>query len=448
MKKDVIVVGGGPAGIVASLTAKKYYPEKEILLIRKVKNSVIPCGIPYMVASLKNPEDNKLGYVPLEKNGIETMVDEVIEIDRKNKKIKTKNEGEIEYEKLILATGAIPILPPIEGIEKKGIFPIIKDLDYLKLMIEEIKKSKNILVVGGGFIGVEFADEISNLENKNVFLIEILPELISNSFDHEFSQMAKEKLENKGVNVLTGVKVEKFIGDEKIEKVKLSNGEEIAVDIVILGIGAKPNTEIAEKCGIEINSGKGIVVDEYMRTNDPDIFAVGDCAEKKDFYTRRTIPVMLASTATAEARVAGANLFSLKVVRENKGTIAIYSTYVSGFVLGSAGLTEKVAKKEGFEIVVGQTDGFDKHPSTMPGTNKVKVKLIFSKHSGIILGGQVAGGISCGEMINTIGVAIQKRVNISELETLQMATHPYLTSAPTIYPIVLSALDAIGKLKS
>ncbi|MCD6221805.1 FAD-dependent oxidoreductase [bacterium] len=448
MKKDVIVVGGGPAGIVASLTAKKYYPEKEILLIRKVKNSVIPCGIPYMVASLKNPEDNKLGYAPLEKNRIETMVDEVIEIDRKNKKIKTKNEGEIEYEKLILATGAIPILPPIEGIEKKGIFPIIKDLDYLKLMIEEIRKSKNILVVGGGFIGVEFADEISNLENKNVFLVEILPELISNSFDHEFSQMAKEKLENKGVNVLTGVKVEKFIGDEKIEKVKLSNGEEIAVDAVILGIGAKPNTEIAEKCGIEINSGKGIVVDEYMRTNDPDIFAVGDCAEKKDFYTRRTIPVMLASTATAEARVAGANLFSLKVVRENKGTIAIYSTYVSGFVLGSAGLTEKVAKKEGFEIVVGQTDGFDKHPSTMPGTNKVKVKLIFSKHSGIILGGQVAGGISCGEMINTIGVAIQKRVNISELETLQMATHPYLTSAPTIYPIVLSALDAIGKLKS
>jgi len=448
MKKNVIVVGGGPAGIVASLTAKKYYPEKEILLIRKVKNSVIPCGIPYMVASLKNPEDNKLGYAPLEKNGIETMVDEVIEIDRKNKKIKTKNEGEIEYEKLILATGAIPILPPIEGIEKKGIFPIIKDLDYLKLMIEEIKKSKNILVVGGGFIGVEFADEISNLKDKNVFLVEILPELISNSFDHEFSQMAKEKLENKGVNVLTGVKVEKFIGDEKIEKVKLSNGEEIAVDIVILGIGAKPNTEIAEKCGIEINSGKGIVVDEYMRTNDPDIFAVGDCAEKKDFYTRRTIPVMLASTATAEARVAGANLFSLKVVRENKGTIAIYSTYVSGFVLGSAGLTERTAKKEGFEIVVGQTDGFDKHPSTMPGTNKVKVKLIFSKHSGIILGGQVAGGISCGEMINTIGIAIQKRVNISELETLQMATHPYLTSAPTIYPIVLSALDAIGKLKS
>ncbi len=446
MKKDVIIIGGGPAGIVTASTAKKYYPEKEILLIRKTKNSVIPCGIPYMVASLKNPEDNKLGYASLEKNGISTMVDEVVEIDRKNKKIKTKSGEEIEYKKLVLAIGAKPLLPPIEGIEKKGIFPIIKDLDYLKLMVEEIKKSKNILIVGGGFIGVEFADEISNLKDKNIFLVEVLPDLLSNSFDSEFGQMVFDKLKNKGVNVLTGVKVEKFIGDEKVEKVKLSNGEEVDVEAVVLGIGAKPNTEIAEKSGIEINSGKGIVVDEYMRTNDPDIFAVGDCAEKKDFFTRRTIPVMLASTATAEARIAGANLFSLKVVRENKGTIAIYSTYVSGLVLGSAGLTEKTAKKEGFEIVIGKADCFDKHPSTMPGTNKIKVKLVFSEQSGIILGGQVAGGVSCGEIINAIGTAIQKRVSITELETLQMATHPYLTSAPTLYPLVIAAQDAVGKI--
>jgi len=446
MNADVVVVGGGPAGIVAASTAKKYYPEKEVLLIRKVKNSVIPCGIPYMVASLKNPEDNRLGYESLGKNGIDTMVDEVIEIDRENKKIKVKSGEEIGYKKLVLAIGSKPISPPIEGIEKKGIFPIVKDLYYLKGMIEEIRKSKNILIVGGGFIGVEFADEISNLKDKNIFLVEIFPDLLLNSFDHEFGQMVSDKLKNKGVNVLTGVKVEKFIGDEKVEKVKLSNGEEITVDTVILGIGAKPNTEIAEKCGIEINSGKGIVVDEYMRTNDSDIFAVGDCAEKRDFFTRRTIPVMLASTATAEARVAGANLFSLKVVRENKGTIAIYSTYVSGFVLGSAGLTERTAKREGFEIVIGQTDGFDKHPSSLPGANKIRVKLIFSKHSGIILGGQVAGGVSCGEIINTIGVSIQKRMSMTELETLQIATHPYLTSAPTLYPLVIAAQDAVGKI--
>jgi NADH oxidase (H2O2-forming) len=183
-----------------------------------------------------------------------------------------------------------------------------------------------------------------------------------------------------------------------------------------------------------------------MRTCDPDIFAVGDCVGKRDFYTRRDTAVMLASTATAEARVAGASLYQLKVVRENKGTIAIYSTYVDGLVLGSAGLTETSAKKEGFEIIVGNAEGVDKHPKSMPGANKAKVRLIFSKASGILMGGQVSGGISAGEVINIIGMAIQQRVSVTELETLQMATHPYLTSAPTVYPVVSAAQDALGKI--
>ncbi|MBN2271289.1 MAG: hypothetical protein JXN61_11785, partial [Sedimentisphaerales bacterium] len=193
---------------------------------------------------------------------------------------------------------------------------------------------------------------------------------------------------------------------------------------------------------------KGICVDEYMRTIDNDIFAVGDCAEKRDFYTHKAVPVMLASTATAEARIAGANLYQLKVVRENKGTIAIYSTYVDGKVLGSAGLTENSARVEGFEIITGNADCADKHPAALPGSCNIKLKLVFSKNSGIILGGQVAGGISCGEIINLIGVAIQKRMSFVELETLQVATHPYLTSAPTVYPVVLAAQDAAGKMQA
>ena len=166
---------------------------------------------------------------------------------------------------------------------------------------------------------------------------------------------------------------------------------------------------------------------------------------QKDFYTHKEAQVMLASTATAEARIAGANLYSLKVVRENKGTIAIYSTYIDGKVLGSAGLTENAAEKEGFEIVTGNAEGVDKHPGTLPNASNIKLKLIFSKNSGIILGGQVAGGISCGEIINLIGIAIQKRMSFVELETLQMATHPFLTSAPTVYPVVLAAQNASAK---
>ena len=445
-KVDILVIGGGPAGIISAVTAKKYYADKKILVMKSIENGVIPCGIPYMFASLKNPEENKLGNAALEKNNINVTVDEAIKISCDNKTVTTKNKKTYRYEKLILAVGSLPVIPPIPGIDKKGIYPIFKDMDYLKNAIDEIKKTKNIVILGGGFIGVEFADEISKIKGLNVHLVEVLPHLLANSFDSEFSKAAEEKLKSKGVTVLTGTRIEEFTGNEKVEEIRLSDGTKIPADSVILGTASVPDTKLAADAGLDLGRGKGIWVDEYMRTADPDIFAVGDCAGKKDFYTRKDVPVMLASTATAEARVAGANLYKLKVVRENKGTIAIYSTSIDGLVLGSAGLTENSAKKEGFEIETGTAEGMDKHPATLPGANKIKVKLIFSRKSGIILGGQVAGGVSCGEMINLIGLAIQQRVSSTELETLQMATHPFLTSAPTMYPVVLAAQDASGRM--
>ena len=443
---DVLVIGAGPAGIISAVTARKYYPEKKIAVMKSIDKGVIPCGIPYMFASLKEPDENKLGNAALEKNNIEVIVDEAVNIDRVEKTITTKKENKFNYEKLILATGSEPITPPIKGIDKKGVYKIYKDMIYLKKLIEDVEKAKNVLILGGGFIGVELADEISKIKGLNVYLIEMLPEILANSFDPEFSKIAEEVLKLSGVKVLTNTRVEEISGGEEVEKVLFSDGTTITVDTIIIGTGGVPNTKIASDAELNLGRGKGIWVDEYMRTIDSNIFAVGDCAAKRDFYTHKEAPVMLASTATAEARIAGANLYRLKVVRENKGTIEIYSTCIDGKALGSAGLTENTAKKEGFEIVVGNSEAIDKHPPTLPGASKIKVKLIFSKNSGIILGGQVAGGISCGEIINLIGVAIQKRMSFAELETLQMATHPLLTSAPTVYPIVLAAQDASSKM--
>lgn len=443
---DILVLGGGPAGIISAITARRYYSDKKICLIKNVVNGAIPCGIPYMFSSLCNPNDNKLGDAALEKNDIEIVIDQAMEIDRKAKTVVGKNNQKYSYEKLIIAIGSLPMVLPIPGIDKQGVYPIHKDMDYLNKVVDKVKKAKNVLIVGGGFIGIEFADEISKIKGINVYLVEMFPHLLNNSFDIEFSELVEEKLKSQGVSVLTNTKVKEIIGKEKVEKVCFSDGQEVEIDSVILGVGATANTQIAVKAGIDLGRGKGIWVDEYMRTIDQDIFAVGDCAGKKDFYTRKYTPVMLASTATAEARIAGANLYQLKVVRENKGTIAIYSTYISGLVLGSAGLTDQSAKIEGFEVVSGIAQGMDKHPGTLSGASKIKVKLIFSRKSGIILGGQVSGGMSCGEMINIIGMAIQKRVSCTELETLQMATHPWLTSSPTMYPIVLAAEDAARKI--
>ncbi|MBN1353172.1 MAG: FAD-dependent oxidoreductase [Candidatus Omnitrophica bacterium] len=445
-KTDVLIIGGGPAGIVSAITAKRYYPDKNILIMKNVANGCIPCGIPYMFKSLKNPDDNKMGLDSLRNKNIETAADDAVKIDRSNKTVFSKSGREYQYEKLILALGSLPIKPSIHGIEKENIYPIHKDMDYLKTTVDRIKKAKSVLVLGGGFIGVEFADEISKIAGLKVYLAEILPHLLANSFDKEFSVLAEEKLKSEDVTILTVTQVAEFLGGKKVEGVRFGDGKELEIDSAILGIGAVPNTSLATKAGLDLGRGKGIWVDEYMRTVDPDVFAVGDCAGKRDFYTRKDTSVMLASTATAEARIAGANLYQLKVVRENKGTIAIYSTYVNGLVLGSAGLTETSAKKEGFEIIAGNAGGMDKHPGSLPGASSIKVKLIFSRQSGILMGGQVSGGMSAGEIINIIGMAIQQRVSVTELETLQMATHPYLTSAPTMYPVVLAAQDASDKM--
>ncbi|MCD4778930.1 MAG: FAD-dependent oxidoreductase [Candidatus Omnitrophica bacterium] len=447
-KADILVLGGGPAGIICAVTAREYYPEKDIVVMKDVENGVVPCGIPYMFASLKSPEENKLGNAALDNSKVDCVVDKAVKVDRKNKVVLTDKGDTYVYNKLVLAVGSIPITLPIPGIDKKGVYPIYKDLDYLKEIIPEIRQLKRILVIGGGFIGVEFADELVKLEDKEVFLVEMLPSILANSFDPEFSGIAEDKLKANGVNVMTDICVKKIIGEQKVEKVILSDGSELEMDAIILGTGSMPYVDLANDAGLDTVQRKGILVDEYMRTSDPDIFAIGDCACKRDFYTRKPIPVMLASTATAEARIAGANLYKIKVVRENKGTIAIYSTYLDGLSFGSAGLTEKTALAEGFEVAIGVADGVDMHPGTLPGVNKSKLKLIFSRQSGIILGGQVSGGMSCAQVINIIGVAIQKRMSSTELETLQMATHPFLTSAPTVYPLVVAAQNAARDMRS
>ncbi len=443
---DILVIGGGPAGMVSAVTSKRYYPNKKVILIKDIANGCVPCGIPYMFSSLNHPEENKMATTPLQKANVEIRINQATFIDRNDKMVSFQNNDKIKYEKLILALGSRPFIPPIQGMDKKGVYPVYKDMDYLLPVVDRVKTCKNVVVIGGGFIGVEFADEISQINSINVTLVEKLDRILANSFDAEFSEMAKEKLSSKHIKVRTGTSIDEIIGKERVEKVRLSSGEELKADSVILGVGSVPNTELAQNAGLDLGKGRGIWVDEYMRTMDSDIFAVGDCAGKRDFYTRRDAPVMLASTATAEARVAGANLYKLKVVRENKGTIAIYSTYVDGLVLGSAGLTEDTARREHFEIVKGVSEAMDKHPGTLPGAHKTTVKLIFSKKSGIILGGQVAGGKCCGELINLIGMAILQRVSISELETLQMATHPFVTAAPTKYPIVQAAFDATSAM--
>ena len=446
MKADILIIGGGPAGVVAAVNAKKNNPQKETLLVREEEKAVIPCGIPYIFKRLDSAEEDILPDVSLEKNNIKLEIGKVEKILTGEKKVFLEKGEEIEYDKLVLATGSKPVMVPIKGIEKKNVWLIKKDLEFLKELRAEALKAKKVVIIGGGFIGVEIAEELSSLENLNVSIVERGEHCLGTTFDEEFAVLGEKKLEEKGVKIYTGISVEEIIGQEKAEGVKLSNGEELSADLVILAIGARPNVELAKKASLRIGDYGGIWVDEYMRTSEEDIFAVGDCAETRDFFTGRHIPVMLASTACTEARIAGANLYQLKVLKENKGTLSSFSTFINGLALAGTGMTEKRAKEGSFEVVVGESEVPNRHPGSLPGAQELKIKLIFSQSSGVLLGGQAAGSESVGEIINMLALAIQNKMTIYDLDSLQISTHPLLTPAPTIYPIISAAQSALGKI--
>ena len=426
--------------MIAAVTARKNNPDKKITLVRKTAKCVVPCGLPYIFNRLPAVEKDLMPDKAYEANKINLVIDEAIKIETSDKKVSLKNGEEINYEKLVIATGSNPTVIPIEGIELDGVYQIKKDIKYLEDLREAIIKAKNIVIIGGGFIGVELAEELSAMENKNISVVEILDHCLIANFDEEFAIAGEEKIKEKGVKLYLKTAVKEIIGGGKVEKVKLSNGEEISADLVIMAVGARPSVELAENAGIKMVEKGGIWVDEFMRTDIPDVFAVGDCAETMSFFTKKSSLIMLASVACYEARIAGANLYrEEKEMMKNNGTVAAFSTYLDGLVLGAVGLSETRASKENIKIVTGQSDAPNHHPGTLPNTGVVKVKLVFEKSSKILLGGQVAGPENTAEMINLIAVAVQQKMTARELANLQVATHPLITAPPTAYPVIKAA---------
>lgn len=446
MKKDVVVLGGGPAGLVTAATAKKNFSDKSIMVVKREETGMVPCGIPYIFGTIENVDGNVLGVEPFKKLGVEFLVDEVAEVDFENKKVKTASGEELEYDKLVLALGSKPIVPRIEGVELEGIYPVSKYKVELEKIFNHVKDAKKVLIVGGGFIGVEVGDEIRK-QGKEVTIVEALDTLLPGAVDPEFGAMLEENMRAKGVKIFTKTKVVRFIGNGKVQKVELENGSALSVDVVLLAVGYRANVDVLRDSGIRFGETGAIWVDEYMRTNIPDVFAVGDCVEHRCFFTRKPSKLMLASTASFEARIAGTNLYGLKVMRKSKGNLGVFSTSIEGLTLGIAGLTEKMAQSEDFEYIIGEAEGIDRHPGTIPDKSKVKVKLLFSKEGMLLLGGQIAGGKSVGEMVNILATALQLGATANDLYTLQIGTHPLLTAPPTAYPIIMATEKALMKLR-
>jgi len=446
MKQTDVLILGGLSGITAGISCRRHYPDKKVVLVRKEGTVLIPCGIPYIYGTVGGPQYNVIPDGLLENNQIELVKGEAVSVDRENKVVTMADGETIGYDKLVFATGSLPVVPPIPGINKKNVYAIKKDFNYLSEVYENMKSVKDLVIIGGGFIGVEFADECRKGREINVTVVEALQQCLQLAMDDEFCAEAQAKLAETGVKIRVDSKVTEILGDDAVTGVRLADGTEIKADMVVLGIGARPNTELAKQSGIELGFNNTIRVDSHMQTyTDPDVFAVGDCAEKHSFFSGRPVNTMLASVATSEARIAGANLFS--PVHHNCGAISVFSTVVNGRAFAVAGLTERFAREDGMHVVVGTAESPDTHPGGMPNSTLTKVKLVFAKETGVLLGGSLSGGRSVGELINVISACIMHRMTADEIVMFQMGTHPALTPSPIAYPFVNAACKAILPLR-
>ena len=447
---DLIVIGGSAAGITAALTARKFYSDKSILLVRDVKNVPIPCGIPYVFGTVKDPMKNLMPVDTMMQNAkVDVQLATVMKINSEFKIIFTsadQKEG-MTYQRLIIATGSLPIIPALQGIEKKNIFAIKKNPEYHQVMLEQLDQTKNLVIIGGGFIGAEFAEECRKRRPElPISIVEMQEHCLQLVYDPEFCVMAEKGLTDQNITLLTHEKVIAFTGNESVTGVKLESGKEIPADMVILGIGCSANVDLAREAGLRIGPARGILVDSHMQTSNPSIYACGDCADKISFFDGKPSALKLASIATMEARIAGANVF--KTNRKNIGVVGCFSTVINNQAYACAGLTETQATKIGYSIVVGSAESINRHPGMMPGAALMKVKLVFDSKTQVLLGGQAIGAYSAGELINGLSVMIGNKMTAEEIATFQAGTHPALTASPVAYQLVNAAENALLKIRA
>lgn len=445
---DVIIIGAGPSGIITGVTGKKENPDKSFLMIREEEKGLVPCGIPYVFHDLKDINQNLMGPAPFVQAGGEVLVDRVTHIDPDGKTLKTASGDSYRWNRLVFATGSVPMVPRfIKGYDLEGIEYVKKSYSSIQSLLEKAKAAEKIVVIGGGFIGAEMAEQLARHPEKNITLVEMEEHCLNRAFSSDFAAMADQHLVNSGIDLRCSCTVKEFRGTGRVESVVVDDGEPISADLVICAIGYTPRTELAEKAGLEITCNRTIKVDRYMRTSVKDVFAVGDCSSTSGFITGNPDNIMLASTATAEARVLGYNLFCIHLLRTFSGTLSVFSTEFDGYAFASAGAIEETARRSNIEYVTGSFEVLDRHPGSLPGAKKMIVKIIVTPETGRIIGAEIYGGKSVGELINLVGLAIQKQVTVFELVSFQMGTHPLLTPPPTKYALVKACEVAISNIR-
>lgn len=437
-KKRIVVIGGSAAGPKAAARARRLDEEAEITIVQKDPDlSMASCGYPYYVGGFFDDRTQLIctptGVIRdpayfMKAKGIRALTSTIAEtIDHKAHTVLCRcvNGGNIEilpYDKLILATGATPRMPPVPGTDLQGVTTLhsMRDADFLRAVRDE-GRIKKAVVIGGGLIGIETCEAL-HLAGIEITVVEMLPQILT-FLDWQLAKLLEGHVKSKAANVLTDVAVAGFLGEDgKLTAVKLSNGIELPCELAVVAIGVRPNSKLAQEAGLKIGALGGIEVDEHMRSSDPDIYAIGDCVEVTNRITGRKVLAPYGDLANLQGRVAGENA----AVGDSvifPGTIQTGICKVFDYASGSTGLSESRARELGFtDIACAVSAGLDR-PGFMSGRFLVS-KMVADRGSGRILGYQCVGPGDVSRQIAQAAMAIQGGLTVTDAANADLPYAP------------------------
>jgi NADPH-dependent 2,4-dienoyl-CoA reductase/sulfur reductase-like enzyme/rhodanese-related sulfurtransferase len=441
----VVIIGGVAAGPKAASKIIRLKPDMDVTIIEKgLLLSYAGCGLPYYVSGeIKNQKElmetpagvvRDAAFFLNVKNFKAKSGTEALEIDRKSKRVRVKilangEESWLPYDKLVLATGASPVIPPISGVDKKNVFTLhgVHDAEGIKTLLAE-HKAKDVVIIGGGLIGVEATEALAT-HGCRVTIVEMLPQIL-NMLDWEMARLVENYMESHAVRVMTNTKaiaLESRGGDAGFVTHVCTDKGDLPTDMVILAIGVRPNTSLAQKAGLEIGEQTGAIkVDGHMRTSDPDIFAAGDCVECMDRLTGKPCFVPLGSTANKQARVAAVNICGGYELFP--GVLGTSICKVFDYCVGRTGLTERAAIALGYKVITAMVPGADR-AHYMPKSKTLLMKIVADKDSERLLGVQVTGPGEGAKRIDVAATAITAGMTLDQLANLDLSYAPPYASA-------------------
>ncbi|KAF1084217.1 Coenzyme A disulfide reductase [Sporotomaculum syntrophicum] len=448
MSKKVLIVGGVAGGAGTAARLRRMDETAEIIVFERGGYiSFANCGLPYYISGVIRKRDRLLVQT---KEAMEARFNidirlhsEVTAILRDTREVEVNSGDQIyreSYDYLVLAPGAAPIVPPIPGIERAGIYTLrnMVDVDRLKALVTQ-RRTGRVVIIGGGAIGIEMAENLK-LVGSDVTIVEAAAQILG-PLDEDMTKLVGKTLLDNGIKIILNDGVKSFTGQENIEVV-LNSGKSVEADFVILAIGVKPENKLAREAGLALGERGGIKVDDYLCTSDPYIYALGDVIEVRDIVTDQQALISLAGPANKQARIVADNIAGRKV--KFKGSQGTSIIKVFDLTAASTGNNEKTLKLNGIPYVKSYTIS-PSHAAYYPGAIPIIVKIMFSPEGGTLYGAQIVGKVGVDKRIDVLATAIRMGLTVFDLEELELAYAPPYSSAKD--PVNIAGFTAANILK-